>query len=965
MKETLSLLLCLSLLTFTAQPARGQGSSRAHAALLRHEQAISNSYIVVFKDEVAAAQVDAAAARLTHFHGGQVVSAYRYALRGFSAQMSPQVAEAMSRHPLVEYVEEDVVVELAATQQSAPWGLDRIDQRDLSLNSTYSYAHDGAGVHAYVIDSGIRTSHQEFGGRASVAFDNVGDGQNGEDCFGHGTHVASVVGGQTFGVAKAAQLHSVRVFNCANGGSSVTKLIEAIDWVTANHQNPSVTVLSVSTVGSTSLDTAVRNSIAAGITYVVAAGNGPLDASNRSPARVTEAITVGATDMNDTRASFSNFGAVLDLFAPGVNIPGANWDSDASTTTRDGTSMAAAHVAGMAARLLGENPGESPERIGERIAGAATPGKVINPGTNSTNRLLFADNAFRDDFNDNSVNTVKWGVSAAAGGTLVEQNKRLEITPPASTTGYGSLYADSLWDMTDGRATVELVQTTQFIYGIETYFSLADNATGNYLLFATGGAGLVLQERTNGAVTRTIITYDPTQHRFWRLRHDKDADTVNWETSPDGVNWTTRRTAARTFSVTGLQVQLIAGKYTATTPTSTAIFDNVRLAPNPSPPVLFYDNFNDNSTDTAKWSVAAATGVTVVEQNKRLEITPSPSTTGYGLYRSVSTLDMTDAAFAAEVVQTSAGSSNTGLRIGPDDTSYIQIVTEAGGLYFQYWIGSSRSQTSTTYNAAQHRYWRIRHDAATDTINWETSADAVTWATQRTAARPFAIDAAYLTLLAGKWTNTNSTAPGTAIFDTAKVTRRYPPLEPSDDFNDNSLDAARWQVLNSSSVTVAEQNQRLEMALQPNTAAYNGVISVRGYDFKDRTLSVEIPQATSQGGWAETYFQLKLDDGNLFHMSVGAGSLVCDAWAGGVRDRTALSYNPTNHRFWRFRHNGVAHTVSFETSPNGTTWTTLKTVAAGFSFDSLRVLMLAGAWGTGNGSPGTAVYDNLKLERNE
>jgi subtilisin family serine protease len=964
MKEILSLLLSLSLLTFAAPPARAQESPRAQEALLRHEQAVSDSYIVVLKDEVAAAQVDGAAARLARLHGGQLVTTYRHALRGFHARMNQQAAEALSRNPLVEYVEEDAVVELAGTEQSAPWGLDRIDQRDLPLNATYTYAHGGAGVHAYVIDSGIRTTHQEFGGRASVAFDNVNDGQNGQDCFGHGTHVASVVGGQTYGVAKAAQLHAVRVFGCANTGP-LSQVIGGIDWVTANHQSPSVALLSLSAAGSVSLDTAVRNSIASGVTYVLAAGNNTLDAGFRSPSRVTEGITVGAVDQFDTRASTSNFGAVLDLFAPGVDIPGADWFDDTSTGLRSGTSMAAAHVAGVAARLLGENPGESPERIAERIVAASTPGKVINPGTGSPNRLLFADNAFRDDFNDNSVNTIKWGVSAGAGVTVVEQNRRLEITPPASTTGYGSLYADSLWDMTGGRATVEVVQSTPIAYGIETYLSLADNATGNYLLFATGGAGLVLQERTNGAVTRTIITYDPVQQRFWRLRHDREYDTVNWETSPDGVSWTTQRTLARPFSLTGMQAQLIAGKYTATTPTATAVFDNFRQEPNPSPPVLFYDNFNDNSTDTSKWSAGAEPGVTVVEQNQRLEISPSPSTTGYGVYTSVPTLDMTDAAFAAEVVQISAGSSNTGVRIGLDGSNYIQVVTEGGVICFQYWIGSSRSQTTATYNAATDRFWRIRHDATTDTINWETSADGFNWTTRRTAARPFAVNASYLQLFAGKWTNANSLSPGTAIFDNAKATRAYPRLEPSDDFNDNSLSTARWQVLNSSSVTVAEQNQRLEMTLQPNTAAYNGVTSVKGFDFKDRTLTVEIPQATSQAGWAETYFQLKLDNGNYFHMSVGAGSFVCDAWAGGVRDRTVLTYNATNQRFWRFRHNGAAHTVSFETSPNGTTWTTLKTVAAGFPLDSLKVVMMAGAWGTGNGAPGTAVYDNLKLERNE
>jgi Tol biopolymer transport system component len=391
---SLSLVVALSLMTFRPYSALSRVPSQAaRQNIHRHEKAVPNSYIVVLKDEVAAGRVRALAEQFSHAHGGRLVATYRHALKGFSVQLNARAAEALSRDPQVEYVEEDAPVELASTQTSAPWGLDRTDQRDLPLSTTYTYANSGAGAHVYIIDSGIRTTHEEFGTRASVAFDNVGDNGNGEDCFGHGTHVASVVGGETYGVAKAAQLHSVRIFNCSNGGSSITKLVEAIDFITGEHQSPAVAVLSVSTTGSTSLDTAVGNSIAAGITYVVAAGNGPLDASNRSPARVTEAITVGATDDTDTRASFSNYGSALDLFAPGVNIPGANWDSDTSITTRDGTSLAAAHAAGVAARYLSGNPNETPEQVSQAITGNASAGKVSDEGTDSPNLLLYRPNS--------------------------------------------------------------------------------------------------------------------------------------------------------------------------------------------------------------------------------------------------------------------------------------------------------------------------------------------------------------------------------------------------------------------------------------------------------------------------------------------------------------------------------------------------------------------------------------------
>ncbi|MBV9927212.1 MAG: PD40 domain-containing protein [Acidobacteria bacterium] len=401
MKKASSALLSLlvSLLTLTPLPARGAAprpaaqrprpQPAAHS-VERHANSIRGSYLVVLRADTPARQVEGVARGLARANGGSAVATFRHALRGFAANLSAQAAEALARDPRVAYVEEDAPVELASTTQTdAPWGLDRIDQRDLPLSTTYTYGETGAGAHVYVIDSGIRTTHQEFGGRASVAFDNVGDGGNGEDCFGHGTHVASVVGGETFGVAKGASLHAVRIFNCSNGGSSITKLVAAIDFITGEHQSPAVALLSVNTVGSSTLDAAVRNSIAGGITYVVAAGNLNIDAGNRSPSRVQEAITVGATDETDTKAVFSNYGSSLDLFAPGVNIPGANWNADDDTTLRDGTSMAAAHAAGVAARFLETHPLASPAAVAQSVVGNATYDRVINPGPESPNRLLY------------------------------------------------------------------------------------------------------------------------------------------------------------------------------------------------------------------------------------------------------------------------------------------------------------------------------------------------------------------------------------------------------------------------------------------------------------------------------------------------------------------------------------------------------------------------------------------------
>jgi Tol biopolymer transport system component len=388
MKRLVALLLvvALSLAAFTSSPARAQ---RSYAGILhRSERAIANQYIVVFNEDVARSAVASTARALAFSRGGGLMFTYEHAVRGFAARMTEAAALALSRDPRVAYVEEDSVVEGAAVQTSAPPGLDRIDQRDLPLDTTYSYANSGTGAHVYVIDSGIRTTHQEFGGRASVAYDGVGDGQNGQDCFGHGTHVAGIVGGATFGVAKNASLHAVRVLNCSNAGSAA-QVIAGIDWVTANHASPAVALLSISGVGSTAIDTAVSSLITSGVTAVVAAGNNNLSASSRSPARVAAAITVGYVDQFDARGVLSNFGSALDLFAPGDNIESANWFSDTATVQRTGTSMAAAFTAGVAARYLSGNPQDTPAQVSVALTSNATSGRLSNVGTGSPNLLLY------------------------------------------------------------------------------------------------------------------------------------------------------------------------------------------------------------------------------------------------------------------------------------------------------------------------------------------------------------------------------------------------------------------------------------------------------------------------------------------------------------------------------------------------------------------------------------------------
>jgi subtilisin family serine protease len=382
--------MTLSLMPTAAQSGSSQSSARFHR---KGARAIQNHYIVVLGRDATGRQGDEAAnaqeiEALVPEWVGTVTYRFNYAINGFAAMMTEEQALLLSEDPRVAFVEEDAVVEAVVTQNNPPWGLDRIGQRDLPLNGAYSYTATGAGVNAYIIDTGIRRTHTQFGGRARVGFDAVGDGQNTNDCNGHGTHVAGTVGGSTYGVAKSVTLFAVRVLSC-NGSGSTSGVIAGVDWVRNNHVKPAVANMSLGGGISTALDTAVRNSIAAGVTYAIAAGNSNTNASNSSPARVAEAITVGATTMTDQRSSFSNFGSVVDIFAPGSSILSAWRTSDTATATLSGTSMATPHVAGVVARYLQANPGASPATARNALVGQATLNHLSGIPAGTANRLLF------------------------------------------------------------------------------------------------------------------------------------------------------------------------------------------------------------------------------------------------------------------------------------------------------------------------------------------------------------------------------------------------------------------------------------------------------------------------------------------------------------------------------------------------------------------------------------------------
>ena len=352
---------------------------------------IPNSYIVVFKDSaVGALGVDTATSRLADRYGARVDHTYRHALKGFTGTLSERAARQLAAHPDVAYVQQNGVVSIADTQPNPPsWGLDRIDQRDLPLDNSYTYPNRAENVTAYIIDTGIRTTHGDFGGRAVWGTNTTGDGNN-TDCNGHGTHVAGTVGGTAHGVAKGVRLIAVKVLNC-QGSGSFAGVAAGIDWVTGHHTSgPAVANMSLGGQGSdAATENAVRNSIADGVTYALASGNSNADACNFTPARVAEAITVNASTNTDARASFSNWGTCTDIFAPGQNITSAWNTSDTATNTISGTSMAAPHVAGGAALILGANPSATPAQVASTMISASTPNKITSPGTGSPNRLLF------------------------------------------------------------------------------------------------------------------------------------------------------------------------------------------------------------------------------------------------------------------------------------------------------------------------------------------------------------------------------------------------------------------------------------------------------------------------------------------------------------------------------------------------------------------------------------------------
>ena len=439
----------------------------------RSSAKVPGKYIVVFDGGVA--NVRAQAQGLVAAHGGDLGFTYTHAIKGFSASLPSQAVEALRRNPQIDYIEPDRRMHAIDSQANATWGLDRTDQHDLPLDDTYTFNASGAGVNAYIIDTGINMGHNDFADRASHGYDFVDNDGNVADCNGHGTHVAGTVGGTTWGVAKGVSLVGVRVLDCEGNGTT-SGVIAGIDWVTANAVQPAVANMSLGGGASDALDEAVRNSISSGVQYAVAAGNGNFigreaDACNYSPARVTEAMTIGATDDSDTKASFSNYGDCVDWFAPGVSITSAWVGSSDATNTISGTSMAAPHVAGVAALYLEGNSGASPQQVRDAIYSAAT--KSIVTDSRTTNNHLLYGLAFGDGGGDDGGDGGDTNTAPSVDFSYAATDLAVDFTDQSSDSD-GSVATWS-WDFGDGATST--AQNPSHTYSSEGTYTVTLSVT--------------------------------------------------------------------------------------------------------------------------------------------------------------------------------------------------------------------------------------------------------------------------------------------------------------------------------------------------------------------------------------------------------------------------------------------------------------------------------------------------------
>jgi aqualysin 1 len=692
---------------------------------------IDGEYIVVLKEGANPRSVAAIAGLNPRF-------VYTAALNGFAATLNHGQLNALSHNPDVAYIEQDARVSISTTQTGATWGLDRIDQRSLPLNGTYTYTPTGAGVRAYILDTGILTAHTQFAGRASVGYDAYGE--NGQDCNGHGTHVSGTVGGSTYGVAKSVSLISVRVLDCYGSGSWAG-VIAGVDWVRNNHVKPAVVNMSLGGGANQSLDDAIANLHNAGVTVVVAAGNSSADACGYSPARAPSAVTVGATTSTDARASFSNWGTCLDIFAPGENITSA-WApftppyepeppscpncvipyigvattpandvgiATTQTNTISGTSMASPHVAGVAALFLQGNPTATPATVTSAIINNATTGVVSNAGSGSPNRLLYSILSTQTAANITgagsitSAGTYSWQANASGGNGTYTYAWEYRVQGGAwSAAGSGSSYSRAV-ALSDPDFELRVTVTSAGTSAVDThlvdvsYPPVGANITGPGSISAAG----TYTWQANASGGNGTYTYG------WEYRVQGGA----WSAAGSGSSYS--RTVALSDPDFELRVTVTSAGLSVSDPSH--LVDVIQ----PTPPVPTISGPTVVSAGTRTWTVSSTGGngtYTYAWEYRVQGGTWSAAGTGSSYSRTVAAADPS---FELRVTATSAGLTGT-------DTHLVTVSN-----------GPTANITGPTYaftRGTRTWYANASGGSGTYTYQWQYRVSGGTWTNVGTAS---------------------------------------------------------------------------------------------------------------------------------------------------------------------------------------------------------------------------------------